>query len=165
MDVTAALFTVAVTVGTLAPAAPSAATTEAPIAAAVSAIAEPRATESSVDSAESLPSLRQLSATRSSSQRPGALIPLYASFAVLQGFDIYTTSASVKRGGVEANPAMQPVAGNKLASTAVKAAATAGSIYFIERAWKQNRKGAVVLATVINVATAAVVAHNTRVAK
>jgi hypothetical protein len=165
MDVTAALFTVAVTVGTLAPAGPSVANTEAPIAAAVSAIAEPRAAASSVDGIETLPNLRLLSARGSSSKRPGALIPLYASFAVLQGFDICTTSAAVKRGGVEANPAMQPVAGNKLASTAVKAAATAGGIYFIERAWKQNRKGAVVLATVINVATAAVVAHNTRVAK
>jgi hypothetical protein len=164
MDVTAAIFTVAVTVGTLAPAAPSAVTTEAPIAVAVSAIAESR--PAAEESVETLPSVRQLSMTRATtSQRPAALIPLYASFAVLQGFDMYTTSAAVKRGGVEANPAMQPVAGKKLASTAVKAAATAGSIYFIERAWKHNRKGAVILATVINAATAAVVAHNTRVTK
>lgn len=163
MDVTAALFTVAVTVGTLAPATPPAGTVEAPIAAAVSGIADRSlAGEESIDS---LPNLRQLSLSRPSSSRPAALIPLYASFAVLQGFDIYTTSAAVKRGGVEANPAMQPVANRKLASTAVKAAATAGSIYFIERAWKQNRKGAVILATLVNVATAAVVAHNTQVAR
>ena len=93
------------------------------------------------------------------------LIPMYASLAVLQGFDIYTTSASIKRGAVEANPLMKPVAGRNMASVLVKAAATAGSIYFTERAWKQNRKGAVILMTAINVATAAIVAHNTQVAR
>ena len=90
---------------------------------------------------------------------------MYASLAVLQGFDIYTTSASLKSGALEANPLMKPVAGRNMASIIVKAAATAGSIYFTERAWKNNRKGAVILMTVINVATAAVVAHNTQVAR
>ena len=88
---------------------------------------------------------------------------MYTSLAILQGFDIYTTSASIKRGAVEANPLMKPVAGRNMASVLVKAAATAGSIYFTERAWKQNRKGAVILMTAINVATAAIVAHDTQV--
>jgi hypothetical protein len=57
------------------------------------------------------------------------------------------------------------VATNHAASIAVKAAATAGAIFFTERAWKQSRKGAVILMTAINVATAAVVAHNTQVAR
>jgi hypothetical protein len=94
-----------------------------------------------------------------------ALIPMYASLAALQGFDIYTTSSALASGGVEANPLMKPVAGRNAASVVVKAAATAGSIYFTERAWKHNRKGAVILMTAINVATAAVVAHNTRVVR
>jgi hypothetical protein len=92
-------------------------------------------------------------------------VPLYASLAALQGFDIFTTSKAVARGADEANPLMKPVAGKSMASVVVKAAATAGSIYFTERAWKQNRKGAVILMTAINVATAAVVAHNTQVAR
>ena len=93
------------------------------------------------------------------------LLPMYASLAALQGLDIYTTSAAIKRGAVEANPLAKPVAGRNMASVLVKAAATAGSIYFTERAWKKNRKGAIILMTAINVATAAVVAHNTQVAR
>jgi len=164
MDVTAALFTVAVTVGTLVPSAP---TMTAPAPVAVSAASIMEVTASSVealDRAQTL-SMRQLSLKAPSTNRPAALVPLYASLAVLQGLDIYSTSAAVSRGGVEANPAMKAVAGKAWGSMAVKGVATAGSIYFIERAWKQNRKGAVILATVINVATAAVVAHNTQVAK
>ena len=100
-----------------------------------------------------------------SAPRPKALVPLYAGFAVLQGFDTYTTSTSLSRGAREGNLVMRPLAGKTIASAVVKAAATAGSIYFIERAWKRNRKGAIIVMTAINVATAAVVAHNTRVAK
>ena len=84
---------------------------------------------------------------------------------MLQGFDVYTTSASLKGGAVEANPVMKPIAGRNLASVVVKAAATAGNIEFVERAWKQNRKGAVLLITAINVTTVAIVAHNTHVAR
>jgi hypothetical protein len=42
---------------------------------------------------------------------------------------------------------------------------TVGSIYFTERAWKKNRKGAVVLMAVVNGVTAAVVANNLKVAR
>ena len=159
MDVTAAVFAAAVTLGALAPSDPvdSADTGQAPAPATVTmAVATP---------VEQVPVIRQASLSVAPSQRPAPLVPLYASLAVLQGLDIYTTSAAMSRGGVEANPGMKPVAGKTWASAAVKAAATAGTVYFIERAWKQNRKGAVVLATVINVATAAVVAHNTQVSK
>lgn len=159
MDVTAALFAVAVSASSLASTAP-AATSSAPITAAVTATADqpvagvfgPR------------PDFRQPSFSPADSRRPAVLVPLYASLAVLQGFDIYTTSAAVSRGGRELNPAMKPVAGKTWTSAAVKTGATAVSIYFLERAWKQNRKGAVIVATIINVATAAVVAHNTSVA-
>jgi hypothetical protein len=48
---------------------------------------------------------------------------------------------------------------------AVKAVSTAASIYFAERAWKKNRKGAIVLMAAINGVTAAVVAHNLRPAR
>jgi hypothetical protein len=163
MDVTVALFTVAVTVGSLTPATngPAPGPSEARIAAGLAAAPTSLTSNSSQDR----PSLRRLATVPSTSGRPSMLIPMYASLAVLQGFDIYTTSASLKTGAVEANPLMKPVARRNMASIVVKAAATAGSIYFTERAWKQNRKGAVILMTVINVATAAVVAHNTQVAR
>jgi uncharacterized protein DUF5658 len=164
MDVTAALLTAAVTVGTLAPSLPSEA--PAPAAQSIAAMSTSAGTTAIDAGVVRTPSMRQQPlASAMSQQRPGALIPLYTSLAVLQGLDIYTTSSAISRGGVEANPAMRGVSGTQWGSAAVKAAATAGSIFFIERAWKHNRKGAVILATVINVATAMVVAHNTHVAK
>ncbi len=162
MDVTTALFAVAIAVGSLTTdgeqlAAPP---SDAPIAGAMAAAPRSLAADTG-----DVPSLRRMAIVPPPTTRPMALIPMYASLAALQGFDIYTTSSSLKQGGVEANPLMKPMAGRNLASIAVKAAATAGSIYFTERAWKQNRKGAVILMTAINVATAAVVAHNTQVAR
>jgi hypothetical protein len=170
MDVTAALVTVAVTVGSLAPAAPKDVTQVAPVQVPTATIAamtmpQPATYDQSSLKGLEIGSVRKASLTPQSIARPSALVPLYASFAVLQGLDIFSTSKAVGRGAEEANPAMKAVAGKSMASAAVKAAATAGSIYFVERAWKQNRKGAVILMTVINAATAAVVAHNTQVAR
>jgi hypothetical protein len=48
---------------------------------------------------------------------------------------------------------------------AVKAASTATSIYFTERAWKKYKKGAIALMAVVNGVTAAVAAHNLRSAR
>jgi hypothetical protein len=164
MDVTAAVLAAAVTAGALAPADLPASGVTSPSPAAIVAVDD--APSPIADAAATANDILSPSPTRTSfssaSRRPAPLVPLYASLAVLQGLDIYTTSSAISRGAVEANPGMKAVAGNAWASTAVKAAATAGSIYFIERAWKQNRKGAVILATVINAATAAVVAHNTQ---
>ena len=162
MDVTTALVTVAVTVGTLTPIPNTEVTPPAPLTIASVALAA-SAPDSGVKG--DVRGLRRVSMTAPQVARPSALVPLYASFVALQGFDIYTTSKAVSRGADEANPLMKPVAGKSMTSAAVKAAATAGSIFFIERAWKQHRKGAVVLMTALNVATAAVVAHNTKVAK
>ena len=163
MDVTTALITCAIAVGSLNPGGEEFATQrpEAPLAAALAAAPLPLAT----DATEDVTGLSRVGRVAPTATRPPALIPMYASLAALQGFDIYTTSSSLASGGVEANPLMKPVAGRNVASVVVKAAATAGSIYFTERAWKQNRKGAVILMTVINVATAAVVVHNTKIAR
>jgi len=93
-------------------------------------------------------------------KRPAALPLMYASLGVLQGLDIYSTRRAIDAGATELNPAMQSASKNGAAMLAVKALSTAGSIYFTERAWKKNRKGAVVLMAVVNGVTAAVVANN-----
>jgi hypothetical protein len=172
MDVAAALVSVAVTVSSLTPAMPSeVANTPAPVptvSIAALTATEPATIEQASLKASGLEqagALRRASLTTADQARPSALVPLYASFVAMQGFDMFSTSKAVSVGAQEANPLMKPVAGKSMASVAVKAAATAGSIYFTERAWKQNRKGAVILMTALNVATAAVVAHNTQVAK
>lgn len=99
-------------------------------------------------------------------RRPAALLPLYGSLIALQGLDIHSTRGAVGSGdGREANPAMQPVVKNSAAFIAVKAGATAGVIWASEKMWKKNRKAAVVFATAINVAMAAIVANNYRVGR
>ena len=92
--------------------------------------------------------------------RPAALPAIYAAFGVLQAMDIYSTRRAVGAGASEVNPVVRNATGSSGAMIAIKAASTAGTIFFTERAWKKNRKGAVVLMAVINGVTAAVSARN-----
>ncbi len=90
---------------------------------------------------------------------------MYVSLGALQAADIFSTAHAVGAGAYEANPVMRGPSGNTGAMLAVKALSTAGTIYFAERAWKKNRKGAVVLMAIINGVTAAVAARNIRNAR
>ena len=97
--------------------------------------------------------------------RPGVLPAMYASLGALQVLDIYSTRRAIKGGATEANPVMRAASGNSGTMLAVKAASTAASIFFTERAWKKNRKGAVILMAIANGVTAAVVANNVKNAR
>jgi hypothetical protein len=97
--------------------------------------------------------------------RPAALPVMYAAFGALQAMDIYSTRRALGAGASEMNPVVRNASGNSGAMLAIKAASTAGTIFFTERAWKKNRKGAIVLMAVINGATAAVAARNLKNAK
>ncbi|HZB25060.1 MAG TPA: DUF5658 family protein [Vicinamibacterales bacterium] len=98
-------------------------------------------------------------------RRPAAVSVMYGTLGALQALDVYSTRRALNHGGTEANPLVRPAAGSTAAMSAVKAASTAASIFFAERAWKKNRKGAVVLMAIVNGATAAVVARNLRNAR
>ena len=98
-------------------------------------------------------------------ERPAALMPLYGSLIALQGLDVHSTRSALGSGGSEANPAMRPVVKSSAAFVAVKAGATAGVIWASEKLWRKNRKAAVIFASVVNVAMAAVVANNYRVSR
>ena len=95
--------------------------------------------------------------------RPAVLPALYASYAALQVFDIYSTKQALARGAREANPAMQGVVGNSSAFVAVKAAVTVGTIAAAERLWKTNKVAAVALMVVSNGILAGVAAKNARI--
>lgn len=97
-------------------------------------------------------------------RRPALLPALYAASVALQALDAHSTITGLRRGATEANPLMNGVAGNPTALLAVKAGAAAGTIYFAEKLWKRNRVAAVVLMVAVNSVTAAVVAHNYKVA-
>jgi hypothetical protein len=71
-------------------------------------------------------------------KRPALLPVLYASLGVMQAWDVYSTSAAMKAGAREANPAAAAFAGNAGSLIALKATTTASTIFFAERMWKKN---------------------------
>lgn len=95
-------------------------------------------------------------------RRPAALPLMYVTLGALQGLDVYSTRRALAAGADEANPLMRKAAGSSGAMLAVKALSTAGTVYFVERAWKKNRKGAVITMAIINGAMAAIAANNMR---
>lgn len=97
--------------------------------------------------------------------RPAAMPVMYAALGALQAFDVYSTRQALAAGAHEGNPLMQKAAGNSGAMLAVKALSTAGTIYFMERAWKKNRKGAIVTMAIVNGTMAAIAASNMRNAR
>lgn len=60
--------------------------------------------------------------------RPVVLPALYASYAALQAYDLYSTRQALGRGAQESNPLMQGVVGNTGAFVALKAGVAAGTI-------------------------------------
>lgn len=97
--------------------------------------------------------------------RPAGISVMYGTLGVLQALDVYSTRRALRSGGTEVNPLVKPAIGSGAGMLALKAASTAGAIYFAERAWKKNRKGAIVMMAVVNGVTAAVVARNLRNAR
>ena len=132
------------------------------------------APESTVPAPMRSPTMRDAVSTRPALQRwqmdlpearPAALPVMYASFGALQLADVYSTRRAIDGGAREANPALRSVSRNAGAMIAAKALSSAATIYFVERAWKKNRKGAIVLMAAINGMTAAITAHNLRNAR
>jgi uncharacterized protein DUF5658 len=115
--------------------------------------------EPSLRAAPALPEAWTLD--RPVSGRPAALPVMYAALGGLQAFDIYSTRRAISGGGAqEANPLMKQAAGRSGMMLAAKALSTAGTIYFAERLWKKNRKGAMILMAVINGATGVIAMRN-----
>lgn len=95
--------------------------------------------------------------------RPAALPALYATLGAMHALDAYSTRRAMAAGAYEANPVLRKT--NTSAMVAVKVASTAAAVFFAERAWKKNKKGAVILMAAINGAMAAVSVRNFRNAR
>jgi hypothetical protein len=93
-------------------------------------------------------------------RRPSALPVMYAALGALQALDVYSTQRAIGAGASEANSLMKQAAGSSATMVAAKALSAAGTIYFTERAWKKNRKGAVIMMAIVNGAMAAITARN-----
>ena len=96
-------------------------------------------------------------------KRPLILPVLYASFAGLQAYDVYSTRVGVARGAAELNPLVAPAAGDTTAMVMMKAASTVTTIAVAERLWHSNKAAAIVVMVAANGVMAAVAAHNARV--
>jgi hypothetical protein len=90
--------------------------------------------------------------------RPMMLPALYAGYAALQVYDIYSTRQALKRGAIEANPLMQGTVGNAGAFVALKAGVAAGTILAAERLWRNDKKAAAIGVMVASTAVSAIVA-------
>ena len=93
-------------------------------------------------------------------KRPSVLPALYVSLAGMQVWDMRSTSTALNAGAREANPAAAPFANNRGAMIGLKAATTAGTIFFAEKMWKKNRADSIVMMAAINGVTAAVAMRN-----
>ena len=96
-------------------------------------------------------------------KRPTLLPALYAGYAALQGYDLYSTTKALKNGAREANPFMQNVVANPAMFWTVKALTTVGPMMAAESMWKRNKIGAIVMMAASNGVMAAVAAHNASV--
>ena len=97
-------------------------------------------------------------------QRPAVLPALYASSALLQGYDAYSTLTVLNSGGVEQNPLMRGVTRHPAAFVALKAGVATASIMAAEQMWKRNnRAGAILTMVATNSVMLMVAAHNARV--
>lgn len=91
-----------------------------------------------------------------------ALHTLFATYAVVQSLDMASTIVGRNRGAVEANPVM---GGGYARGIAIKAMAGAVTVFAVHAIEKKNKKAALMTMIALNVATAAVVANNMRVAR
>jgi hypothetical protein len=95
-------------------------------------------------------------------KRPAALLPLYASFTVLQFIDLHSTLSALEGGAREGNPIF--AGRSPAAMLAVKAGVAVGTTFAVERLRKRSPRTAVVLMIALNAGYAAVVANNYAIA-
>jgi hypothetical protein len=98
-------------------------------------------------------------------KRPPLLPALYLTLGAVQAWDMYSTSAALRAGATEKNPAVSPFTSNTGSMIGLKAATTAGTIFFAERLWRKNKVSAIIVMAAINGATAAVAMRNMRNAR
>jgi hypothetical protein len=91
--------------------------------------------------------------------------PLYLTFGVLQGLDVYTTRVALARGARETNPLMGGLADKPAALVAVKAAATFGTVYLVERLRIRHPVAAAITMAAIDSAYVMLVVRNAQVAR
>ena len=93
------------------------------------------------------------------------LASLLVSTVVMQALDVHSTFQVLDRGGLEANPVMAPLAGNRGAFIATKAAVATATVLAARHLGKRNKVAAIATLVAVNSAYAFVIDHNYRVAR
>jgi hypothetical protein len=97
----------------------------------------------------------------SNSSRPSLTLPaLQVSFGALQIMDVVSTTRALNAGLSEGNAAMRGVVERPLAVAAVKAGATAATVFLVNRMARKNRAAAILTMVAINSAYSVVVVRN-----
>ena len=109
--------------------------------------------------APAAPSAAVAAAWASEARTPASLKGLYASYAVLQGLDTYSTIRARQNGAREVNPAMNV---GYAQGALVKGLMAAGTFAAVKSISRKNRKAAVVTMVALNAVNATVVAMNFR---
>ena len=130
------------------------------VLAAIVAVSPARALAQTASSASSTP------APTSSGRRPSVLMmSSYAVTAIVQGLDAHSTFKAIDAGAVETNPLLTPLANNRAAFVALKAAIAAALIYEGHGTSKQHKIRALLILGAIDGAYIALARHNYRVAR
>ena len=87
---------------------------------------------------------------------------LYGSYTTLQVLDVTSTLEALNNGATEMNPVVRATGGEMAKFVLLKAGTGAAVIALNRSLAKKNKGAAIVTMVVLNVATAAVVAHNMR---
>lgn len=101
-------------------------------------------------------------------RRPGPstlMNSLYISTAAMQALDVHSTLKALNAGGVEGNPLMSSVTGNKAAFIALKAGVAFSTVMAARHMSKRNKVAAALTLVAINSAYAMIVNHNYKVAR
>jgi hypothetical protein len=93
-------------------------------------------------------------------RRPMVLVPLYVSFAGLQGYDGYTTVHGISAGAHESNAVVGGLASKPAAFWAIKAGSTALTFAVAEQLWRNHHRREAVAAMIISNGLMAYVAAN-----
>jgi hypothetical protein len=93
-------------------------------------------------------------------ERPAALMPLFASYVALQALDIASTYKGLDAGAREANPIMSGALDSPAEIIAIKAGSAALTIALVNRLSKRHPTAAIFLMVGVNSAYATIVARN-----
>jgi hypothetical protein len=92
-----------------------------------------------------------------------AFAAMYAGLVTVQALDAHSTLRAIDLGLREANPLMRWASGSPVAFVALKASATAATVFVTEKIRRKHPTRALVFVGAINAAYALIVAHNYRV--